>query len=193
MNLFDLLFLLLALSAIVSLIAVLVLALSGRRVQSVRLLSRLAAGAFVYFSIVIITSSISPRRLLNMGDAQCFDDWCISAISSATSQTQTGLAYLVNLRISSRALRVPQRELNMAVYLTDKDNHRYNPSPRPSDTPLNSLLEPGQSIALSRLFIIPPSARDLNLVITHEGGFPIGWFIIGYDAWFRRPPLIRLQ
>jgi hypothetical protein len=29
-------------------------------------------------------------------------------------------------------------------------------------------------------------------VIAHEGGFPIGWLIIGYDTWFRKAPLVKL-
>jgi hypothetical protein len=193
MNLFDLIFLVLALTTLISLIAACILALSGRRSQAARILRRLAAGAAVYFSIVIVVSLIEPRRIVNMGDDQCFDDWCIAAVSSSSSPAPSGLSYLVSLRISSRARRVAQRELNMAVYLTDKNGHRYVSSPRPSDVPLDILLEPRQGVDLSRLFSVPASARDLNLVITHDGGFPINWFIIGYDAWFHQPPVIRLS
>jgi hypothetical protein len=30
-------------------------------------------------------------------------------------------------------------------------------------------------------------------VVTYEGGFPIGWFIVGYGAWFRKPLMTNLQ
>jgi len=30
------------------------------------------------------------------------------------------------------------------------------------------------------------------VVFAHEGGFPIAWFIIGYDTWFRKPTLVQL-
>ncbi len=193
MNLFELLFLALAFTTIVFLAAALLLALSGRMAGSRRILQRLAGGAVIYFAIVIMVSLVAPRRVLNLGDAQCFDDWCISAVSSAKSPAAGGVAYLVNLRIASRARRASQRELNLAVYLTDEDNHRYDATPRPADTPLDSLLEPGQSIDVSRLFAVPLAARDVSLVIRHEGGFPIGWFIIGYDSWFQKPPLVRLS
>jgi hypothetical protein len=46
------------------------------------------------------------------------------------------------------------------------------------------------------LFLVPAEAALLAVVIVviaHEGGFPIGWFIIGYDTWFRKPPIVRLQ
>jgi hypothetical protein len=189
MSLFDLLFLVLALTTLISLVAAAALALARRTAQSLRILRRLAIGTVVYFAVVIAVSLFAPRRVLKLGDRQCFDDWCIAA----TSSSARGSSYLVNLRISSRARRISQRELNLAVYLTDRDNRRYEPVPQPSDIPFSTLLEPGQSIDLTRLFVVPPSARDLSFVITHEGGFPIGWFIIDYDTWFRKPPLIPLN
>lgn len=189
MTLFDLLFLFLALTTIVTLCVTAALALTRRPAQSLRILRRLAFGTLLYFLLVIAVSLFAPRRVFNLGDTQCFDDWCVAAISSSSQ----GPSYLINLRISSRARRISQRELNLAVYLTDRDNQRYNPAPRASDVPFATMLAPGQSVNLTRLFVVPPPARDINLVVTHEGGFPIGWFIIGYDAWFRKPPLVLLN
>lgn len=45
----------------------------------------------------------------------------------------------------------------------------------------------------SRSFLVPAEAQGVGLVVAHEGGFPIGWFIIGYDAWFRTPAVVQLQ
>jgi hypothetical protein len=53
-------------------------------------------------------------------------------------------------------------------------------------------LQPGESVVLTRHFLLPSDDSGVSAVVTHEGGFPIGWFIIGYDTWFRKPPLIRL-
>jgi hypothetical protein len=44
-----------------------------------------------------------------------------------------------------------------------------------------------------RRFDVPPESRRLGLVYTHEGGFPIGWLIIGEGGWFQQPPLVRLD
>jgi hypothetical protein len=30
-------------------------------------------------------------------------------------------------------------------------------------------------------------------VYTHEGGFPIGWFIISEGGWFQKPPIVWLN
>jgi hypothetical protein len=186
MSIFDLLFLSLALITAISLCAVAGFAITGRRKHSIHILTRLVIGGSLYFTIVVVVSLLAPRRTFNLGDTQCFDDWCIAA----TSAQQTGNSVVVGLRISSRARRVSQRERNLNLYLVDRQKHRY--ISESSDSLLSSLLLPGQSLDLTRTFTIPPAAKDLNLVITH-GGFPIGWFIIGYNSWFRPPPLIHLR
>jgi hypothetical protein len=188
MTIFDLLFLALTLTTLITVCVAAAFAVSGRRSQSLRILRRLGVGVALYFAVIIVVSLVAPRRTFNLGDAQCFDDWCIAATSAAPD----GNSFVVGLRISSRARAASQRERDLLVYLVDRDNHRYDPVPQPSDTPLSSLLQPGQSIDLTRTFSTSSNALDANLVITH-GGFPIGWFIIGYDSWFRQPPLIRLH
>jgi hypothetical protein len=193
MNIFDVLFLALALSALITLGTAVTFALSRRGMRSLRILRRLAIFTTLYFAIVIFVSLVSPRRSYNLGDSQCFDDWCIAVTSYSSSHADAGQEYAVHLHISSRARRISQRERNIAVYLIDRDNHRYDPEARRSDVSIGTLLLPGESVELTLLFRIPDAARDLNLVIAHEGGFPIGWFIIGYDSWFRKPPLIRLN
>jgi len=78
------------------------------------------------------------------------------------------------------------------VYLTDHRSRRYDPIPDTSDVPLNVLLGPQESVAATRVFNVPADAREIGLVLAHEGGFPIGWFIIGYETWFRKPTIVRL-
>ncbi len=103
------------------------------------------------------------------------------------------MKYSVNLRLSSRARRVAQRERNLAVYLTDDRGGRYDPVGDYSGAPFSVLLQAGESAVVSRTFVVPAAAKGVALVAAHEGGFPIGWFIIGYDTWFRKPPLVQLQ
>jgi hypothetical protein len=186
MSVFDVLFLVLALTTAIALAGAGAVALAGRSGASLRILRRVGMGALLYFAVVIAVSVVAPRRLLRLGDAQCFDDWCVAATSAQAS----GASYVVDLRISSRALRVSQRELNVAVYLSDRDGRRYEATPQPGEVPFSVLLEPGQTVDMRRVFDVPRGTGDVNLIITHEGGFPIGWLIVGYDSWFRKPPLI---
>ena len=186
MSPFDLLFIALFLSAVVAMVAAAVQAARGRNAAAI--LQWLAASAAAYFAIVIAVSIVAPRRELALGERQCFDDWCI-AVESAD---RTSGGYEVALRISSRARRVSQRENNLAVYMTDARGRRYDPLPDAEAAPLNALLGPGQSVVARRRFALPPDAPRPGVVVTHEGGFPIGWLIIGYDTWFRKPPIVPL-
>src|SRR5260370_7505780 len=77
MNLFEPLFLLLVLVAIVTLLTIAVFAARGQMARAGRIVRRLGIGAAVYFAVVITVSLVSARREYRIGDTQCFDDWCI--------------------------------------------------------------------------------------------------------------------
>jgi hypothetical protein len=188
MGLFDLLFIVAFLATIGTLLSAIVLAIRRQRRRALVLLFRWCVCAAVYLSAVVLASVFWPRTVLQPGDDRCFDDWCIG-VESAIRQPGS---YVVNLRLSSRARRASQRENGVVVYLADREGRRYNPVPVDSAVRLNVLLEPGQSVAAPRIFEVPGDARELGLVITHQGGFPIGWFIIGDETWFHKPTLVRL-
>jgi hypothetical protein len=193
MNIFDLLFILLFLATVAILLAAAVFALRGRHARALALLRRWAIGTAVYLGIVALTSVFWPRTVLQVGERQCFDDWCI-AVENARRQPADGrTAYLVTFRLSSTARRVSQRELNLAVYLSDDGGRRYDPVQNQSDVPFNVLLGPQESAVAMRVFDFPSDAHPNGVVIKHEGGFPIGWFIIGYETWFHKPAIVRLS
>jgi hypothetical protein len=193
MSLFDLLFLGLSFAAAISLLAVVWLAVRGRFRGAGRVLLRLLLCAGVYMAVVVVVSLVAPRRILKADATQCFDDWCIGVAGFTRLPESGGANFRVDLRLSSRARRVSQRERNVVVYLTDQQGRRYDPLAVDSAAPFNVLLHPQESVVASRDFLVPAGARDLGLVVAHEGGFPIGWFIIGYDTWFRKPAIVQLQ
>jgi hypothetical protein len=190
-GLFDLLFIVLFLAAVSSLMAAAWFALRRQFGRVRRILLRLLVGAAAYMAVVIAVSLILPTRRVKAGDPQCFDDWCVSIAGFRRVPQGAHVAYSVDLRLSSRARRVSQRENNLAVYLTDDHGRRYDPVAGNPAAPFSVLLRPQESVVVSRSFLVPAEASEVGAVITHEGGFPIGWFIIGYDTWFRKPPKIR--
>jgi hypothetical protein len=103
------------------------------------------------------------------------------------------VTYDLDLRLSSRARRVSHRENSLSVYLTDNRAKRYDPVADTSAAPFNVLLRPRESVVVRRTFAVPADAKDIGLVVTHRGGFPIGWLVIGYDTWFRKPTVIKLR
>jgi hypothetical protein len=192
-ELFDLLFIVLFLTAVSTLLAAAWFVVRGEFVRAGRILFRLFAGAAAYMTAVIAVSAILPRRVVNLGDPQCFDDWCVATAAVQRLPDGSHAAYTVDFRLSSRARRISQRENNLAVYLTDTRGNRYDPAASNSATPFNVLLRPQESVVVSRSFLVPSEAAGVGVVITHEGGFPIGRFIIGYDTWFRKPAITRLS
>ncbi|MGH9775701.1 MAG: hypothetical protein ACRD50_12215 [Candidatus Acidiferrales bacterium] len=193
MSLFDLLFILSFLASVATLITAAVCAICKRGPRALRILRAYAICLGIYLGIVAIASLFVPRRVLRVGEPECFDDWCISVESFSSTPRQNGVSNVVRFQLSSRAGRVTQREKNVVVYLTDNHGRRFDPALDSSAVPFDAQLQPQQSIATTRVFEVPADTSGLGLVIAHEGGFPIGWFIIGDEAWFRKPAIVPLR
>ncbi|HUE20978.1 MAG TPA: hypothetical protein VMQ86_04810 [Bryobacteraceae bacterium] len=191
-SLFDLLFIVIFLATVVTLLSVASFAVRGQGARALAILRRLCFCAGAYLGVVVLTSVFWPRTVLQVGEQRCFDDWCMAVAGASRQSTGAGTSYLVTFRLSSTARRVSQRENNIAVYLTDSRNRRYGPVPKQSDVPFNVQLGPQESVTATRVFEVPNDAREPGLVIAHEGGFPIGRFIIGYETWFHKPAIVRL-
>jgi len=192
MNLFEPLFLLLVLVVLVTLITMAVCAVRGEFARAGRILRRLGIGAAAYFAIIIVVSIVNPQRVYRVGDTQCFDDWCMQVVAAQWADTPTVGRYEVTLQLSNRARRVPMGEKGTVVYLVDAQGRRYDPAGDRADMPLDVMLQPGESIRATRQFEVPRDTPNLSLIYTHEGGFPIGWFIITEGGWFQKPPMVRL-
>jgi hypothetical protein len=196
MNIFDLLFIALFLSAVVSLATAGVAAARGKRASALRILRILGVGATIYFGIVCIVSAATPRKTLNPGDPQCFDDWCISVEGAQRVSESSAISYDVTIQISSRAKRISQRENSVFVYLTDDRWRRFDAIPQDHETPFNTLLGPSESVSMHRIFQLPADARGVGAVVAHEGGalgcFP-GCLVITENDWFHKPVVTRLD
>jgi hypothetical protein len=192
MTIFDLLFLLLALVAIITLIVAVGSAVSGRLSRSLRIMRRLGIGVAIYLAIVLIVAIASPQKIYKIGDPQCFDDWCITVSKATRSEAGVRSQYDIALEIHSRAKRAPQRERGTVVYLADERKRRFDPLPDATNVPLDVTVQPGESVTASRKFDLPVDARRVDLIYTAEGGFPIGWFIIGENHLFKKP-VVRLD
>jgi hypothetical protein len=193
MSVFEPLFLLLVLVTGFTLATALAFLVRGKFARAVRIGRRLAVGATIYFAIVIAMSLVTPRREFRVGDTQCFDDWCIAVVEAHRAESLPATSYDVTLRLSNRARRMPMGAKGTVVYLTDAQARRYDPVPDEAMVPFDTQLQPGTSVIARRRFDVARDARDVGLVYTHEGGFPIGWLIVGEGGWFSQPPIVRLQ
>jgi len=194
MTAFDLLFILIVAASAVTWIAAAVSALRRPRARALRILGVWTVCAVFYLAIVAVVGIASPQRILHPGDPWCFDDWCLIVEQVTHAPAPPQVAYTVSLRIFSHARRVSQRAKGAWIYVIDRDGRRYAPEPDSAATPLDVLLQPGESVSTSRTFKVPPDATDLALITGH--GFPY-WLhlpIIGDESglWHKHAA-IRLQ
>lgn len=191
MTIFDLLFVVVALGSLLTLVLSIFFVLRGRRAQARRLVRGCAIAAACYLGAVLLVSPLVPRQELILGEPLCFDDWCIT-VDDTQRTAASDLTYRVQLRLSSRARGRAQRENNLVVYLTDARGRRFDPLPDSTVPPFNTLLQPQESVVTPRSFRVPGDVRMPALVITHEGGFPMGWLILG-EGPFHKAPIVRLD
>jgi hypothetical protein len=192
---FDLLFLVLFLACLATLIAAAIAALRGRRGRSLVILGRLGIAAALYFCAVILVSALSPQRFSAVGADQCSDDWCIAVQGVRRDTTNAGISYQVTFRLSSRARRVVQRERFVVVYLRDGRGGRYSPVTEAGAVPFDTLLQPGETVAAIRRFVVPADASVAGLVVAREGA---GWFpgccVIGDEgSLLHRRTIVKLD
>ena len=189
MEVFDLVFILCFISAVIVMVWAAVTAMLGHHGEALAKLRKLGIGVAIYMAIVLAAALAIPRQVYHLADTRCFDDWCIAV----TDFTRTPKSVKVELRLSSRARRVPQGEKGTIAYLVDSQGHRYDADPASVTIPFDTLLQPGESVVARRFFAVCEKAQGLNLIYTHEGGFPIGSFIIGQNTWFHGPPIVQLE
>jgi hypothetical protein len=193
MTIFEPLFLLLFLATVAALLTAAVAALRGQRPRALRILYRLAIGAGAYFAAVLLVAFFSTPPVHQVGETMCFDDWCITVADATPTTTGSGQSWRVTLRISSRAKRITQGENYAAVYLVDSRGRTFHADPASATVPLDSRVGPGESIDAARRFDLPVDASGIKLVFTHEGGFPIGAFIIGENQLFHNATIVKLN
>jgi hypothetical protein len=193
MTLFEPLFILLVLASLAACVAAAIAALRGERPRARRIVRRLARGAAVYGGVVLAVAFLARPPLHRVGEPLCSDDWCITVTGAKRTDTDSGQAWRVTLRISSRAKRIVQGERYAAVYLTDSRGREFRAGTAEAAVPLDTRLGPGESVDAIRRFELPADATGVRLVFTHEGGFPIGALIVGENEFFHRAAVVRLD
>jgi hypothetical protein len=193
MTIFDLLFIVLFLTAAVTVIMAIVSFLRGKRQRATTILRRLAYSSVAYVGIVYLATALSSAVVLHPRDPECYDDWCVDVEAAQRMAQPSGAHYDVTLRIFSQARGRPQREaLATDVYLLDSRQRRYDPILKGTEIPLNTLLQPGESVTTSRAFDLPSDAHDIGLVVGRRSPFPI-CLIIGECEAFHKGTIIRID
>jgi hypothetical protein len=193
MTLFDLLFIVLALAAVVSLVVAAGAALTGHRRTAGRVLMRLAGAAVTYLAVVYAVALASSAPVLALGEDNCSDDWCMAVTAVREVPDAAERTYDVTFRLSSRARRVSQRERGVLVYMRDAGGRRYEGESGPADAPFDVQLGPSETVTTHRRFVLPPGAAARDVVLT-RGGIPFpACFIIGEASELLHPAAVRIR
>jgi hypothetical protein len=207
MQLTDLFFIACVLFVFVLLVRIAIAAIRQRWVSAIRLLRLLGLFVVVYAVVLLVVGFAMPRRWFASGQRECFDDWCVAALSAAPAEVSPkfpcppgpgGDTWLVGLEVSSDAKRVRQRARDAWVELEDQSGQRYPacaatiPQGAQPTHWLTDELGPGESFQVWLPFRIPHTAKPAGLVV-HHGEYP-GKFVIGDDqSALHRPALLRLS
>jgi hypothetical protein len=196
MTVFDLLFLVAALSSFSVLIGVIILAARGQFHRAGRLLRTYALAAVAYVGVGVIVSLAVPQRVIARGVPWCFDDWCLTAERVTRTPDGAMALYRVDLQLSSRARRVTQRANGAWLFLIDGSGRRFAPQADSSAMRLDVLLQPGESVSTSRVFRVPSDARQLGLITGHGGDYcgVMSFLVIGQSGClFHKAAMIRID
>ena len=193
MRIFDLFFIFVFFLSLGAFLAAAIAALRGRRARSLTILRRWAICAAVYLIVLIAVSVVSPRRILNIGESWCFDDWCLAVEKVERTPSNGKVSVKTTLRIFSEARGVTQRAKGAWIYVVDEKGNRYAPVADPAAVPLDVLLRPGESVSASRVFEVPSGAGELGLITGH--GFPCCYpnpIIADEASLFHKRTFVRL-
>jgi hypothetical protein len=196
MSIFDLLFLLVALLTLVALAAAVGLAIRRRFRRALGVLGGLAVCLCIYLGVGLAVSAAQPQRVIAVGEAWCFDDWCLTVNSVHRTPASEHVVYMVGLDISSRARGITQRANGAWIYLIDNHGKRYAAQADSSEVPLDVQLGPGERVSATRTFLVPAEVQNLGLVTGHGGSYCSGmnFLVIGQAGCvFGKPAMVRIQ
>ena len=204
---FDLLFILTVLITVVALLRVGYQLVRTRTAAARTTFLRLAAYLATYAVTLMAVSVLSPGEAWQIGEARCFDEWCITVTSASRqpsigSARATGIFYVVTLRVSSQSRRRPQRESDVDTYLVDGRGRRFDVSGAGADAlqraglagqPVTSVVAPGGGFKSRLAFDVPLDATDLRFVKASHSGFPRRVIIGDPESFLHRPTIVRLD
>lgn len=202
----DFVFLASVLLALVLLVRAAIAVLRRRWAVAGRLARILAIFVGGYALLLLLVGLAMPRRTIAPGERECFDDWCVAALSATlkgnTPQPPSPSdldsdTWVAIVEVSSVAKRIRQRTREVRVELEDERGRLYLPCATPTPQSagatrrLTDELGPGESFQVRLRFQVPRAAKPAGLVV-HHGECPEK-FIIGSDqSALHRPTLLQL-
>jgi len=150
----------------------------------------------VYMALLLGTSLLQPRKVVALGQDQCFDEMCF-----AVTGVQELPGYLVqdgsrlvrvSVRISNHSKEKMRSEGLIQAYLIDRQGRRWAESTAVSGVRLTTRVAPGDSVISQPVFKVAGDAAGLGLIFTHGRRQP-GVLVLGdSDSLLHRRTVVWL-
>ena len=196
MNLREVLLIALVLWTVVEALGVAVSLIQGERAKGLRHTGWIGAIWAVYLFMLVTVSRVQPRKVVAMGEEQCFDEMCFSVTGVENLPgflIKDGSRLVrVSIRITNRGKHRAQSEKLIRAYLMDNKGRRWEESAAISGVPLTARVPAGDSVVSEPVFKVAGNATGLGLVFTHGRRQP-GILVIGAsDSLLHRRTVVPL-
>lgn len=160
-----------------------------------------AALAF-YFVVATTIWWVAPERVVKLGDSYCWDLWCMGIDKVNATPRGQQIIYRIDVHFFSDANTVKTGTDDALVYLVDERGRRFPLVDDPSVTPINTRLDPGQSLNTSLTFVAPTDATHLFLTgdAPLPDRVPLAWRFFkiyadlhfGYEKLKHKPTVLQV-
>ena len=154
-----------------ALLEFLVLAILGITAIVALLGSRRSAWVFAciagaYMAGVMLTSLLSPRKIVSIGDGYCWDIWCVQIQSVNAAPRMQDILYTADVSLFADSASVQRLQADRTgkqfFYVLDDEGRRF-PILRSSSQEADIVVKPGESVKAALSFVAPANARHLYL------------------------------
>jgi hypothetical protein len=182
MNFWNVLLLLLVGWTVLGTIGMLISLFLGERARALRHIAWIFGIWAVYLALVMGTSLMQPRKIVALGQDQCFGDVCfaVTGVEEVPGFLVHDGSRLVRVavRVSNRGRGEIERDGHVQAFLLDSRGRRWDEATAISSVPLTSAVPAGSSVMSQPVFKVAEDASGMALVLTH-GRWQRGVLIIG--------------
>jgi len=154
----------------------------------------------VYMGVLVGTSLLQPRRVVAMGQDQCYDEMCFAVMGVDEVPRYLGLTgygdgsrlVRVTVRVTNRGKGRTESEGLIRAYLVDGQGRRWEESRGVNGNRLTGKVEAGGTMVSEPVFKVAGDATGLGLVFTHGRWQPGVLVIGGSDSLFHRRTVVLL-
>ena len=182
MNFWNVLLLLLVGWTVLGTIGMLISLFLGERARALRHIAWIFGIWAVYLALVMGTSLMQPRKIVALGQDQCFGDVCfaVTGVEEVPGFLVHDGSRLVRVavRVSNRGRGEIERDGHVQAFLLDSRGRRWDEATAISSVPLTSAVPAGSAVMSQPVFKVAKDASGMALVLTH-GRWQRGVLIIG--------------